>query len=186
MKRNAVLLLAIAFATLALPPAGAGTFHADVSDVEIHCVAAATPDGGEDPGAVVPACFPTFAAAIFFATGGGVVLDEDFDASAITQDILSGAAESHIVVGIDYVDANYQGNTFTWTGHAECSATLGYSQSSMPAGWNDVISSAKAFANCNVYTHFEHSNFLGASVPCTCATMGVMNDQTSSERWRFA
>jgi hypothetical protein len=169
---------------LTASPANAAILRGEVADVGVHCVVGIMPDQSENPGAMTPQqCFPTFSAAIFFATGGAVLVDEQLSPTDLTQEMLEDVPESHTVLSVDYVDSNYGGLSLTWTGHGDCSASLTYSAGSMPAGWNDIVSSALTYANCNRNTHYEHSNWGGASLVCACASMGVMNDQTSSERW---
>jgi hypothetical protein len=100
------------------------------------------------------------------------------------------------VVSIDYVDANFQGPTLTWiaNGLFSCSGFPDFTENSMPAGWNDVISSYQDFANCNINVHYENVNLNaphdnGNLVNCgpSCAYVGdAMNDKTSSEQWGFA
>ena len=61
---------------------------------------------------------------------------------------------------------------------------ISYAAASMPsAGWNDRVSSAKTYGGCGTNTHYQDSNYVGSQHVCECATMGVMNDETSSERW---
>ena len=100
--------------------------------------------------------------------------------------MLSAAPDTSTVIGIDYVNSNFQGNTLTWTEpNGGCKAGTSFQASSMPSGWNDVVSSARSFGNCNTYTHFENAGFTGSELNCggQCATMGAMNDKTSSEKW---
>lgn len=133
-----------------------------------------------------PQCFATFAQAIAAATGGTVHLSPTAQPSQLTQGMLSAAPDTSTVIGIDYVNSSFGGNSLTWTvGNGGCAVGVHFEASSMPSGWNDVVSSAKSFANCNTYTHFENSGFTGAELNCgpSCATMGAMNDKTSSEKW---
>lgn len=177
-------LLLVTGLGVSLPPANAAVLKGDVTDVGAHCVVSITSDQSPEPGAVSqPSCFPTFAAALYFATGGAVLVDESLSPTDLKEDMLDDVPESHTVLSVDYRDSNYGGLSLTWTGHGDCSSTLTYSASSMPTGWNDVVSSALTYANCNTNTHYEHSSFGGSSLVCACASMGVMNDQTSSERW---
>lgn len=133
-----------------------------------------------------PQCFATFARAIAAATGGTVQLSPAAKPSQLTQEMLSDVPDTTTVIGIDYVNSNFGGNSLTWTSTSGgCTSTQHFQASSMPSGWNDVVSSARSFANCNTYTHFENVSFTGAELNCgpSCATMGVMNDKTSSEKW---
>src|SRR5450759_1602764 len=56
-----------------------------------------------------------------------------------------------------------------------------------PNPWNDVVSSAYAYNTCWHFKHFWDVNYGQPLVDCNpgCATMGAMNDQTSSETWNY-
>ena len=68
---------------------------------------------------------------------------------------------------------------------AGCSDVYSYGVSSMPSGWDNSISSAHGYANCNHFLHWENTNNSGSLLDCndSCALMGIMNNQTSSEQW---
>lgn len=153
-----------------------------------HCVAEAlaVAEGQPVPATIdtaEPRCFGTFAEAISAATKGAVKLDssatpETFDASAL-------ALPATYVIGTEYKDAKHKGASLTVTSKVSC---VGYAflLRSMPRGWDNVISSARAFSGCNHSVHFEHTEFRGASKDCgsDCAYIGnAMNDRTSSIRW---
>jgi hypothetical protein len=90
------------------------------------------------------------------------------------------------VIGVDYKNANYGGASLTWTGISTCSGYPYYLASSMPSGWNDVISSYHDYSNCNHNPHWENNKYGGAVVNCgpNCSYVGAaMNDRTSSEKW---
>ena len=93
-------------------------------------------------------------------------------------------AAATVVLSIDYRDSGFGGTSLTWydSGTAGCAANT-YSASSMPSGWNDQVSSSHRYDSCTHNPHYEHVNFGGAIYPCTCSSMGVMNDKTSSEKW---
>jgi hypothetical protein len=86
----------------------------------------------------------TFAEAIAAATGGTVHLSPTAKPIQLTQGMLAAAPDTQPVIGIDYVNSNFQGNTLT---RAEsvggCAVGQNFQASSMPSGWNDVVSSAK-------------------------------------------
>jgi hypothetical protein len=91
-----------------------------------------------------------------------------------------------IVIGIDYMNANYGGASYTWTTTATCTEFPEYWVSSMPSGWNDDISSYRDYAGCNVNPHWENVDYKGALANCgpNCSYIGAaMNDRTSSEDW---
>jgi hypothetical protein len=95
------------------------------------------------------------------------------------------------VIGFDWVDAHHGGSQLTSWGNANCTTTVDdvdYGFSSLPGGWNDIISSTTATSNC-YQKLFEDIRFNGTS-PDPRATEGfsgttdyvgdAMNDRTSS------
>lgn len=131
-------------------------------------------------------CFADFSEAIAAATGGEVQLPPDVGPDEVTAEMLA-PAQSQIVIGIDYLYSNFQGNSVVWeTAHTPgCSDGTTFETPSMPPGWNDQVSSARSYAGCNHYYHYEHTYWMGSVRDCggSCATMGVMDNATSSERW---
>jgi hypothetical protein len=96
--------------------------------------------------------------------------------------------DTTVIIGIDYVDSNFGGNQYHWEVPelAGCSDGTSFSVPGMPSGWNDEVSSAKSFVGCDDYIHYENANYGDPTKDCgpDCATMGSMNDETSSECWR--
>jgi hypothetical protein len=143
-------------------PATTAQFSATVSKATPHC------------GAVI--------------THSGVGQERCSSSQAALAAVLTDSTST--VVSIDYSDANFQGSTFTWwtSGIFSCSGFPDFS-SNMFAGWNDIVSSYKDFANCNNNPHYENTNENqggGALVNCgpTCSYVGnALNDRTSSESW---
>lgn len=136
-------------------------------------------------------CFSTFAEAIDNATGGGVKLGPDTRPAQLTDATLATTVSGQTIIGIDYEDPNFDVNVFgpslTWqvSNDFGCTGGHNYVAASMPSGWDNQVSSAKAFAGCSRYIHYENTNYGGANLNCSasCASMGVMNDATSSEKW---
>jgi len=157
-------------------------------DAGQHCVIEIDPiQPGESASNIRPiGCFATFAEAIAAATGGEVQLPANVGPAEVTAEMLA-PAQNNIVIGIDYVNSNFQGNTLVWeTAYTPgCSDGTTFGAPNMPSGWNDVVSSARSYAGCNHYYHYEHTWWTGAVRDCggSCATMGVMDNATSSERW---
>jgi hypothetical protein len=153
-----------------------------------HCVVEIDPlRPGERASNMRPVgCFATFSEAIAAATGGEVQLPTNVGPAEVTAEMLA-PAQSNIVIGIDYIYSNFQGNSLVWkTAHTPgCSDGSTFETPNMPSGWNDVVSSARSYAGCNHYYHYEHTYWTGAVRDCggSCATMGVMDNATSSERW---
>ena len=186
--------------------AGENTYSPDSLDKdsarEKHCVidTNAVPNDRADDfeveraSALVVNCFSELARAIEFATNGRVQLPLDATIDDVddalrddegSHDSDPNGTEATYVIAVEYIHANYGGSTLTYTNSVTCS---GYSHSAayMPSGWNDVISSARAYSSCNHAYHYEHTYYGGAVVDCRtgCSYVGdAMNDRTSSIRW---
>ena len=67
-----------------------------------------------------------------------------------------------MVVGIEYADLNYGGASLSMTGAGRCDNSLDvdYRFPSLPAGWNDRISSFRSYSNC-AQQLFRGTNFSG-------------------------
>jgi hypothetical protein len=141
-------------------------------------------------------CFSTFAEAMAYASGGRLKLAANASRDQYSLAELSASTAGVTIIGRDYEDPNYSCNIFgpclDWTVNNDfgCTGGRNYVASSMPTvdgfNWNDQLSSTKAFAGCSRNQNFEHANYGGALRNClpNCATMGVMNDATSSKQWR--
>lgn len=167
------------------------TYTYGTGDPHQHCIAQVAPlQVGQAPPPVSNfQCFATFSQALAAATGGKVQTAPDFRPDDLTQAMLSSPA-TDTVLGVDYWDSNFSGSTYTWytTHTAGCTDGSSYG-GNLPSSWNDQISSARGYAGCNDMIHYENSNYGGSSRDChqdwtSCATMGVMNDQTSSVNLR--
>jgi len=132
-----------------------------------------------------PKCFATFAQAIAAATSGTVRLGSSVSPRSLSARMLRPQRiAATTVISVDYHDSGFSGISLTWyvSGTAGCAANS-YSASSMPSGWNDEVSSSQRYDSCTHNPHYENNGFGGAIYPCTCSSMGVMNDKTSSEKW---
>jgi hypothetical protein len=186
-------LLVVSTAFAAPAAQAAPTAHSTGSQ---HCVQQVV-----EPGARVPAprCFASYAQVISYLTGGRVRL---VGTSAATTDgsgttrldaqIRDGEiANTTYVLSTEYTNSGYGGSTYTFTWSSSC-ASVNIAWSSMPSGWNDVISSSHAGSGCNAI-HYDNAGAgpnsppSGASISCptysSCSSMGTMNDKTSSMRW---
>jgi hypothetical protein len=128
-------------------------------------------------------CFDSFSDAVYAATGEAVRLAPTIQPGHVTQEMLAPASQT--VISIDYSQPNYQGSTLVWyvNNSYGCNTGWSYANPTMPSGWNDVVSSAHSYGGCNNNPHYEHTYYGGALIFCTCSTMGVMDNQTSSEKW---
>lgn len=159
---------------------------ADPEPVGKHCVVEieSIQHGAAESKMSEAVCFDTFSKAISASTLGEVRLAEGFQPAHLTPSMLVGTS-STTVIGIDYSSPNFQGSSLVWYANntVGCNTGSSYAASTMPSGWNDVVSSAQTYGGCNNNPHYEHNNWTGASLTCTCSSMGVMDNQTSSERW---
>ena len=151
---------------------------------ERHCIGQAFKVGVAPAATHAPRCFPTFAEAIKAATAGAVTLAPDARPNSLRSSHIRRPS-TQTVIGIDYVDANYQGNTLTWwvSNPNGCADGSTYWNDVVPLDWQNNTSSATAWAGCTHFLHYEGAYQTGTVIDCTCATMGVMNDKTVSEYW---
>lgn len=158
-----------------------------------HCVMRLVPldsEGSQPIPQTKPECYPTFRDAIFFATGGIVLLPTKQPFS-VQLEILGEelkareeqlVAASTFVNAVDYQHINYGGASLIWEATGPCTPSVSWYKYSMPSGWNDVVSSTRGYSDCNKNILWEHSNLSGAKLTCrpNCSSVGSMNDKTSS------
>ncbi len=130
-------------------------------------------------------CFPTFGAAIEFVTDGEVAAESPAElervAAASADGTVSTAAS--VVLGYEYKNTGYSGGSLVLYGSSGsgCGRSTTYGFSSMPAGWNNVISYARSLAGC-LSTHYNLTGYGGSRMTCqgACSALGSMNNRTSS------
>jgi len=176
---GAVIVLLFGGAAPAIAQTGAEA--SDGAKAESHCVATAEPNRMDSP--VDVRCFQSFAEAISAATGGTVKVRQGQRALSEAGLAPTPLATS-TVVGIEYKDANFGGSSLTLStpGIFQCAGGAYVNWNSMPSGWDNTIGSARSYAGCKS-GHFEYVNNGGSVRICGCATMGAMNDKTSSIRF---
>ena len=96
---------------------------------------------------------------------------------------------STYILAVDYASKNCTGSTFTWKASGRCTwrKPWGYGRKGMYSGWNDRVSSSKAFAGCDRNYFYEHTRYRGASLrrngQDTCQNMSsAMDNETSSRK----
>jgi hypothetical protein len=149
LPASALLLLLTAVSVPLAGPAAAApaAARAAAPAAAKHCVLAA--------GASTATCYSSFPAAIAAVTKGRVkapasataaATDPGF-AAAISADAVTAAS---VVVGVEFTNANYTGSTLTLYASGRCdnSTDADYVWNTLPAGWNDVITSFKSYNNC--------------------------------------
>lgn len=149
-----------------------------------HCALAA---GHKQP----PRCFATFRESVAFATGGRVRTAPDSPRAAATDPAFTAAVEAdagtsaQYLLGYEFADLNWVGATLALYGNGRCDASsdIDFRFNSMPAGWNDRISSFKSYNNC-AQQLFRGTNLSGGSLTYIVANMSYVgsaaNDQASS------
>jgi hypothetical protein len=167
-------------------PAAAGALPAaeggEVCAVGVHPVeAAAAVSGAESVAEPVVDCFATFAEAVEFATDGELSASSPAELEAAVES--EAAAMASVVLGYEYKGSSYSGGSIVLygTSGSGCGSGSTYGFSSMPTGWNNVISSAKVFASC-WSIHYDYTGYSGDRRTCTgsCSSLGTMNNRTSS------
>jgi peptidase inhibitor family I36 len=149
-----------------------------------YCVARAEPAGST--ATPVATCYSSFAASIFAATSGRVRLPASAKPGSVTPDQLNASGDdptTSFVLSIDWMNINFTGGSLTWEQSSKCGS---FQASSMPSGWNDVVSSVETFSGC-ANTLYQNTNFGGSTFSIgrnsSAATLGSFNDETSSEKW---
>jgi hypothetical protein len=191
-KSNLLYLLAGLFLALFLTAASS----TETNNNKQYCYALIAPieDGNNGSSRIIKSdCFDNFADSISAATNGRVLLNHSARPNEVTNEILNSnnglsSLSSQVVIGIDWDDTNFGGSSNTWTvSGSGCSNSVKYSASSMPSGWDNRVSSARGYSGCNYYYHYQDTNYGGSSVVCNteCATMGSLDNATSSEKWSY-
>ena len=91
------------------------------------------------------------------------------------------------ILSIEYELSNFSGNTLTFRASSGCdnNSDVDWQVSDVGDHWNDDFSSYVTLNQCGV-KHFENINFGGAATQWDTGDccMGVMNNATSSLKWR--
>jgi hypothetical protein len=135
----------------------------------------------------------TYRAAVAYGTGGRVTtapvsartaaLDPAFARSMAAPP--AATAKASVLLGTEYANANFGGASLSLFGSRRCdtSADADFRFASLPAGWNDRITSFRSFSNC-AQQLFRYTNFGGGSLTIiitSLASVGAAaNDQAGS------
>jgi len=98
----------------------------------------------------------------------------------------SGSALANIVIGVAYEYTNYQRYTPSFTVQSNYAnpcdyETYGYG--TMPADWNDRVSSIRAYSGC-IASLYDLAYFSGESAVCQyCTSLGSVDNRVSSIRF---
>jgi len=187
MKHRLLLLISLigllTIGSTAAASAAPASHHKATSQAQ-YCVAMAEPTGST--ATPVATCYSTFAASIFAATGGRVRLPASAKPGSVTPGQLNAGAAvpaTTYVLSIDWAYTDFTGPSLTWEQSSKCGS---FQASSMPSGWNDVVSSVETFSGC-ANTLYQNINFGGNTFSIgrnnSAATLGSLNNETSSEKW---
>ena len=190
-QRRQIVSITIAAMVLGLlavaPVAAASRSHAVAAGSNCVTVIASLAPGETTSKVISENCAATFAESIAAATGGAIRLPK----GATPRDLASGplGTLSQTVLSVDYQhekeNTTQTGWTKTWFSNDSHGCTGGYAYAvSTLVGtmYNNSISSSHAWGGCRAF-HYEDPSYGGSVRVCTCWTMGVMNDQTSSLSW---
>lgn len=181
---GAVAAVAILAVALLAWPASADD-RAAGSGEPAHCAAILQPSGSS-AAVAAPAvrCFGTIAESVAYATDGAIRLSPGQRYPTAAQAAAAGRnSAASVLLGIEYGDRDFTGSTLSLSGTSGtgCYNGVSYGFASLPSGWNDEISSSKAYSNCHGW-HYEHT-YSGAVLICqpNCRSFSsAMNDETSS------
>lgn len=196
----APLVLALAGPAAAVPvgpaavPAPAGGRTAESATAAAPAPASAAPHCALVAGSTTAHCFGTYRAAVAYGTGGRVT-DAPVSARAAAVDPAFARTMSALpattpkvastLLGTEYADANFSGASLSLFGAGRCdnSSDADFRFASLPAGWNDRITSFRSFSNC-AQQLFRNTNFGGGSLTIIISSLAnvgaAANDQASS------
>jgi hypothetical protein len=189
-------LMAFVCTAAAAPPRKAGkhcVVRLEQGGAEVSRLSA--PSSAPSSTSKEPECYSTFQDAVFFGTGGSVLLpgDEPFsqqldflgEEMKAKKDGPNPSATSY-VLAIDYEHSNYSGNSLIYTAAGPCTFSTWYYVGTIPLAFKDKVSSTLGFSDCGRNIIFVHENSQGASITCTpdCPGLGSMNDTSSSREFR--
>ncbi|MFN8623742.1 MAG: hypothetical protein U0869_23620 [Chloroflexota bacterium] len=194
-SRRVIALLAAAVLTLSIAPVASAAPQPGRGPVaRPHCVTKLVRVPGHYPRAKAGAtrCFKDLASALRFASPASAVPD------AVTADqvdaVLSGVAakaapsDTTTIIGIhwEHEDRGGRDRIYYVKGNAPCSNGRVWQIPALDAGWDGLVSSAEAFGGCGTFVQFGSKGYGGQSRACTpyCASLGGLNDNVKSVRWR--
>ncbi len=195
----APLVLALAGPAAAVPvgpaavPAPASGATAESATAAAPAPASTAPHCALVAGSTTAHCFGTYRAAVAYGTGGRVThapvsaraaaLDPVFARTMSALPAATPAAST--LLGTEYADANFSGASLSLFGAGRCdnSSDADFRFASLPAGWNDRISSFRSFSNC-AQQLFRNTNFGGGSLTIIISSLAnvgaAADDQASS------
>ncbi|WP_447006708.1 hypothetical protein ACRAKI_09630 [Saccharothrix isguenensis] len=92
------------------------------------------------------------------------------------------------LIGTDYTDPNFGGSSLNWTAPGGCyynGTQPSWGASSMPAGWDNVVSSTRTYSGCKATLLYDYTNYGGISMVtgCNSPTLSFIDNRASSRQW---
>jgi hypothetical protein len=185
MHRRLVIVALIAVAAgslLALPAQGRAGRHCAYRLVTIERHGSVNVTRPELIG-----CYSTFSQSISAATGGAVRVRETMTPQELTDaDLQAGTSAADVIIGVEYLQTSYGGDSTNYAATATCSATNIWEWNYVGDQLNDRFSSGKGFGGCDHNKKFAAADFGGDVLTCTpnCANYGTLSNEVSSLRYR--
>lgn len=104
------------------------------------------------------------------------------------RNALSGAGTQAILIGTDYTEPSYGGSSLDWTAPTGCfynGTRPSWGAPSMPAGWDNTVSSTRTYSGCKATILYDGLNYGGISMVtgCKSPTLSFINNRASSREW---
>lgn len=190
--RRVIALLAAAVLSLSLAPVTVVANHPAAA--KLHCASELTPRPGVGRTATVSRtrCFSGLAPAVRYALKGAVVPDditpEDIDEVVVSPAASLDPKEITTIIGIhwEHADRGGRDRIYFVKGGTPCAGGRVWQIGKLDVGWDGRVSSAEGFGGCGTFEQFRDAKAKGQSRACTpyCATLGPLNDEVSSVRWK--
>lgn len=163
-----------------------------------HCLVHMEPGDPAGPAKVgAMTCYKSISEVMLAATDGRVALPAATRASEVNDALLlsagydpAAASFASILIGIDYANPYYGGASLTWTAPYGCydpytGNNFSWFASSMPFGWDNVVSSAQTFSNCRstVFYDYAYNSGLSVSYGCDVPWIDWLDNGASSRAW---
>lgn len=187
-----VALLAAAVLSLSLAPVTVVASHPSAAKSHCASLLTQTPGTGRMVAVSRTRCFDKLAPAVRYAMKGAIV-PEDITADDIDEVVVSPAArldpkDATTIIGIhwEHADRGGRDRIYFVKGNAPCAGGRVWQIGKLDAGWDGIVSSAEGFGGCGTFEQFRDAKAKGPSRVCApyCATLGPLNDQVSSIRWK--
>lgn len=169
-RSRSALVVAASLSLLLMTVVAAKSPSYPVSGTGDHCVAHleyVAPDGPE-ASITKETCFTSFAEAVRFATGRTDIPD-GVQPADLTEEMVSPSAgrgvETTYLLGIDHESSPYSGDSKLWQASASCVGHNWQVSTLVGTGWNERISSAQGWSDCDIFRHWENPGYDGASAP---------------------